>query len=52
MKVQTVYALTSHVLTLKAQITKRLCLCCLLNDFEAYLTKSVDLDQTASVGAV
>ena len=52
MKVQTLYALTSHVLTLKAHITKILCLCCLLNDFEASLTNSVDLDQTAPTGAL
>ena len=40
----------SHLLTLKAHITKKLCMFCRL--FEASLTNSVDPGQTAPVGAV
>ena len=47
MKVLTIYALTSHVLTLKAHITKVICFCCLLKHLEASATNSVDPDQTA-----
>ena len=52
MKVQTLYALTSHALTFKAPISKSCMFCCMLNHFEAYLTNSVDADQTTPVGAV
>ena len=52
MKVLTVYILTSHVLTLKAHITKVVYFCCLLKHFEASLTNSIDPDQTAPIGAV
>ena len=52
MKVLTVYTMTSHVLTLKAHITKVVCFCCLLKHFEASLINSVDPDQTAPIGAV
>ena len=52
MKVLTVYTLTSHVLNLKANITKSRMFCCLLKHFEASLTNSVDPDQTAPIGAV
>ena len=31
---------------------KGVCFCCLLNNFEASLTNSVDADQTAPVGSV
>ena len=31
---------------------KVVCFCCLLNNFEASLTNSVDADQTAPVGSV
>ena len=53
MKVKTLYSLTSHALTYKAPISKKVYgFCCLLNNFEAFLTNSVDADQTAPVGAV
>ena len=51
-KVQTLYALTSHALTFKAGISKRCMFCCLLNNVEASLTNSVDAYQTAPVGAI
>ena len=57
MKILYVYICTldSHLLTLKAHITKsRMLLSCLSSAeiIEASLTNSVDQDQTASVGAV
>ena len=45
-------SLTSHVLILKAHITKVVCFYCLLKHFEASLTNSVDPEQTAPIGAV
>ena len=45
-----VYTLNSHLLTLKAHITKSCILCRLI--LEASKTNSVDLDQTSPVGAV
>ena len=45
-------SLTSHVLTLKAHITKIVCFCCLLTHIEASLSNSVDPDETAPIGAV
>ena len=61
MKILTIYTLNSHLLTLTAHITKS-CMFCLYvcttaEIFEAFLTKSVDpdqtaRDQTAPVGAV
>ena len=47
-----VYTLTSHVLALKALITKVVCFCCMLKDFEVSLTNNVVPDQTAPIGAV
>ena len=48
MKILTVYTLNSHLLTVKAHITKKSCM--LLSSveiFEASLTNRVDPDQTA-----
>ena len=54
MKVLTVHVdpLTSHVLTLKAHITKSRLVSCLLKHFEASLTNSVDPDQTAPISLI
>ena len=52
MKIVTVYSLNSPLLTLKKHITKVVCFCRPLKNFEASLTNIVDLDQTAPVGAV
>ena len=53
MKILTVYTLNSHLLTRKGHITKnRIMLLLSAEIFEAFLTNSVDSDQTATVGAV
>ena len=49
MKIRTVYALNSHLLTLKVHITKTCMPLSSAEIFEASLTNSVDQDQTASV---
>ena len=41
-----------YVLGFQAPITKSCMFCCLLNNFEASLTNSVDADQTVPIGAV
>ena len=52
MKIMTVYTLYSHLLTLKAHITKSRMLLSSAEIFEASSTNSVDPDQTGPVGAV
>ena len=52
MKILTIYRLNSLLLTLKAHITKNCMLLSSAEIFEASLTKSIDQDQTAPVGAV
>ena len=47
-----VHPLNSHLLTLKAHITKSRMLLSSAEIFEASLTNSVDSDQIAPVGAV
>ena len=49
MKIQTVYALNSHLLTFKVHITKSCMLLLSAEIFEASSTNSVDPDQTAPV---
>ena len=52
MEILTVYTLNSHLLTLRAHITKKYMLLSSAEIFEASSTNSVDPDQTAPVGAV
>ena len=42
----------SDLTCIKRLSQKVVCFCCLLNDFEASLTNSIDPDKTAPVGAV
>ena len=46
------HSMKVYALTFKAPITKSCIFCCLLNNFKASLTNSVDADQTVPVGAV
>ena len=52
MKILAIYALNSHLLTLKAHVTKSRMLLSSSEIFEAPSTSSVDPDQTAPVGSL